>query len=127
MGPARKIGTFLHPLAATTSLSTMLYAKVVMSSIVRGLSSGELTGPHVVVPTGITLGLRSEYCVVPKYGMAENIVTASTVLLNSAGTSLPGPSQGRNIDKRRKRFQQPSVSAFTCTLLPEMTGLPMAE
>nr|CAD7204782.1 unnamed protein product [Timema douglasi] len=43
-------------------LSAMPYMKVVMSSVVWGLSSGQLTGPYVVVPTGITLGQRYEYC-----------------------------------------------------------------
>nr|CAD7201103.1 unnamed protein product [Timema douglasi] len=47
--------------------------------------------------------------VVPHKGMATSIVatdtllSASTVLPNTAGNSLPRPSQGRNIDKRRKR------------------------
>nr|CAD7263107.1 unnamed protein product [Timema shepardi] len=46
--------------------------------------------------------------VVPKYGMAKTIDTAgtllsaSTILPNSAGTSLLGPSKGHNYDKRRK-------------------------
>nr|CAD7603410.1 unnamed protein product [Timema genevievae] len=34
---------------------------VVMSSVVWGSLSGGLTGPHVVVPTWITMGLRSKY------------------------------------------------------------------
>nr|CAD7443851.1 unnamed protein product [Timema bartmani] len=40
--------------------------------------------------------------------MADNLVTAGTVVPNSAGSSLPGPSQGRNIDKRRKRVRPSS-------------------
>nr|CAD7461716.1 unnamed protein product [Timema tahoe] len=91
--PGSKIGTFLHPLAATTSLSAMPYAKVVMSSVVWGISSGQLTGPYVVVPY---------------YGMADNLITAGTVLPNSSGTSLPSPSQGHNIDKRQKWVRQSS-------------------
>nr|CAD7198010.1 unnamed protein product [Timema douglasi] len=43
--------------------------------------------------------------VVPNHGMADNIVAAGTVLPNTAGNSLPSPSQGRNIDKRRKRVR----------------------
>nr|CAD7413570.1 unnamed protein product [Timema cristinae] len=46
--------------------------------------------------------------VVPKYGMADNIVTAGTVLPSSAGILLPGPSQVHNIDKRRKRIRPSS-------------------
>nr|CAD7406584.1 unnamed protein product [Timema cristinae] len=34
--------------------------------------------------------------------MADNIVAAGTILPNTAGNSLPGPSQGHNINKRRK-------------------------
>nr|CAD7607169.1 unnamed protein product [Timema genevievae] len=40
--------------------------------------------------------------VVPKYAMPDNLVTT--------GTSLPGPSQGRYIDKRRKRPIYPRKS-----------------
>nr|CAD7267908.1 unnamed protein product [Timema shepardi] len=42
---------------------------------------------------------------VSNYGMADSIVAASIVLPNTAVNSLPGPSQGRNIDKRRKRVR----------------------
>nr|CAD7205344.1 unnamed protein product [Timema douglasi] len=114
--PGRKIGTFLHPLAAMTSLLAMPHAKVVMSSIVWDFPSGGLTGPHVVENQ---LGSpwvydRSIVQVVPQKGMANSIVasdtlvSSSTVLPNSAGTSLSGPSQGRNIDKRRKRVRPSS-------------------
>nr|CAD7593252.1 unnamed protein product [Timema genevievae] len=41
---------------------------------------------HVVEPTWITLGLRSEYCA----GVADFTVTADTLL--SAGTELPNPA-----------------------------------
>nr|CAD7581050.1 unnamed protein product [Timema californicum] len=34
---------------------------------------------------------------------ADTLLSASTVLPNLPGNSLPGPSQGRNIDKRTKR------------------------
>nr|CAD7445629.1 unnamed protein product [Timema bartmani] len=37
----RKIGTFLHPLAAMTSLLAMPHVKVVMSSVIWGLSTGQ--------------------------------------------------------------------------------------
>nr|CAD7410640.1 unnamed protein product [Timema cristinae] len=40
--------------------------------------------------------------------MADNFVAAGIVLPNPAGNSLPGPSQGRNIDKRRKRVRPSS-------------------
>nr|CAD7264932.1 unnamed protein product [Timema shepardi] len=46
--------------------------------------------------------------VVPNYGMADSIVAAGTVLPNPAGNLLPGPSQGRNIEKRRKRVRPSS-------------------
>nr|CAD7201810.1 unnamed protein product [Timema douglasi] len=46
--------------------------------------------------------------VVPNHGMADNIVAAGTVLPNPVGNSLPGPSQGRNIDKSRKRVRPSS-------------------
>nr|CAD7461333.1 unnamed protein product [Timema tahoe] len=70
----------------TTSLLALPHAKVVMSSVVWGSLSAGLTGPHVVVPTGIT--------------MADNLL--------SAGNSLPGYSQGRINDKRWKRVRPSS-------------------
>nr|CAD7440969.1 unnamed protein product [Timema bartmani] len=60
---------------------------------------------------GLARALLTNAKVVSKYGMATTIVTAdtslstSTVLTNLSGNSLPGPSQGRNIDKRRKRVR----------------------
>nr|CAD7595888.1 unnamed protein product [Timema genevievae] len=64
---------------------------------------------------GLARALLTNAKVVPKYGMASTIVTAdtslsaSTVLTNLTGNSLPGPSQGRNIDKRRKRVRFSSL------------------
>nr|CAD7602073.1 unnamed protein product [Timema genevievae] len=66
---------------------------------------------HALTTTYRTLGKDQTDMgpvVVPKYDMANNLVTAGTILPNSAGTSLPGPSQGRNIDTRRKRMRPPS-------------------
>nr|CAD7571768.1 unnamed protein product [Timema californicum] len=61
----------------------------------------------------LNLGIENltsdKWKVVPKYGIAENIVTydnllsAGTVLPNYAGIPLPDPLQGRNVDKRWKR------------------------
>nr|CAD7265426.1 unnamed protein product [Timema shepardi] len=56
-GPGRQIGTFLHPLAATTSLLSMYHAKVVLCSVLWSFPSKGLTVPHVVEPTWVTLGL----------------------------------------------------------------------
>nr|CAD7430142.1 unnamed protein product [Timema monikensis] len=60
---------------------------------------------------------------VPKLGMAETIVAADTllsasiVLPNLAGNSLPGPSQEHNVDKRQKRttsdIQSDNIMALT--------------
>nr|CAD7403581.1 unnamed protein product [Timema poppensis] len=52
--------------------------------------------------------LASTVWVVPNHGMADNIVAAGTVLPNITSNSLPGPSQGRNIDKRQKRVRPSS-------------------
>nr|CAD7204364.1 unnamed protein product [Timema douglasi] len=70
--------------------------------------------PQIGLQIESTTNVSLEMCcivqtVVPKYGMAEHIVTAGTVLPNSAGISLPGPSQGCNIDKRRKRVRPSSL------------------
>nr|CAD7204297.1 unnamed protein product [Timema douglasi] len=95
-GPGRQIGTFLHPLAATTSLLSMYHAKVVLCSVLWSFPSRVLTVPDVVVP---------------QKGMATSIVAADTllsatnVLPKSAGNSLPSPLQSRNMDKRRKRLR----------------------
>nr|CAD7193582.1 unnamed protein product [Timema douglasi] len=41
---------------------------------------------------------------------ADTLLSASSVLLTPAGNLLPGPSQGRNEDKRWKRVGPPSPS-----------------
>nr|CAD7257534.1 unnamed protein product [Timema shepardi] len=41
---------------------------------------------------------------------ADTLLSASSVLLTPAGNLLPGPSQGRNEDKRWKRVRLPSLS-----------------
>nr|CAD7445556.1 unnamed protein product [Timema bartmani] len=66
---------------------------------------------HALTTTYRTLGKDQTDIgpvVVPKYGMADNLVTTGTILTNSAGISLPGPLQGRNIDTRWKRMRPPS-------------------
>nr|CAD7407938.1 unnamed protein product [Timema poppensis] len=81
----RKVGTFLHLLAAIISPLAMPHAKVVMSSVVRGFPSRGLTGPHTDI-----------------------LLSAGTILPKHTGISLPDPSQGRNVDKRRKQVKQSS-------------------
>nr|CAD7570971.1 unnamed protein product [Timema californicum] len=106
------VGTFLHLLAAITSPLVMPHAKVVMSSVVRGFPSGGLTGPHVTEPTLITLCLKSEYCAVclqivwPNYCQDRHLTVRWHHSAKHTGISLPYPSQGRNVDKRRKKVRQ---------------------
>nr|CAD7576845.1 unnamed protein product [Timema californicum] len=91
-----------------TMLWRALLIKVVMSSIVWGFPSGGLTG-HICQLGSPWVYYPSIVQVVPPKDMATSIVatdtlmSTSTVLPNSAGNSLPGPSQGRNDDKSWKR------------------------
>nr|CAD7200737.1 unnamed protein product [Timema douglasi] len=65
--------------------------EVVKPSVACDSPSGALTGPCVLEPTWINLGLRSEYCAgCPQHkGMADS-----------------SPSQGHNIDKRWRQFSK---------------------
>nr|CAD7264852.1 unnamed protein product [Timema shepardi] len=67
--------------------------------------------------------------VVPNYGMADSIVAAGTVLPNPAGNSLPGPSQGRNIEKRRKlvRPSSPLIEKIREVVRPQPRFLVMSR
>nr|CAD7575971.1 unnamed protein product [Timema californicum] len=94
--PGRKIATFLHPLAALTSFLVIPHVKIVMSSVVWGFPPGEITGPHMVVPKQ---GMGETFVI------ADTLLSAGTVLLYPASISLPGPLQGRNIEKRWKRVR----------------------
>nr|CAD7432690.1 unnamed protein product [Timema monikensis] len=126
-GSGRKIGTFLHPLAAMTFPLALPHVKVVISSVMWGSPFGRLTRPHVVVPTWINLGLRSECSVrvVPKYGIAtsfvaaDNLLSAGTVLPYPAGNSLPGPSQDHINYKRRKRVDNDETLKRASTFILE--------
>nr|CAD7263816.1 unnamed protein product [Timema shepardi] len=46
----------------SAALVYLIFRKVATSNVEWSPSLGELTGPYMVVPSGITLGLRYEYC-----------------------------------------------------------------
>nr|CAD7433784.1 unnamed protein product [Timema monikensis] len=114
-GPDRSPVSHLHPTCYPLGFNpttTMLLRSCFDDGIVKLKMQGSCTGcPSSVVTlkNGVQNMLQFYIPeVVPKYAMADNIVTAGTILPNSAGTSLPGPSQGHNIDKRRKRVRPSS-------------------
>nr|CAD7434233.1 unnamed protein product [Timema monikensis] len=61
--------------------------------------------------------------------MADSIVAAGTVLPNTACNLLPGPSQGRNIDKRRKRVRpsSPTLGKIQEVVRPQPRFLVMSR